>query len=316
MITTHELEIDAHKLVALSFNPYAPGTPVILLHGICCSVHYWTQELISPFTKQGPCYALSLPGHFPAVFSPAFDKTELTPETIAGLLSQAIRKLVGDQLVTLVGFSTGGFAALNIAAQFPKMVKSVISIAGFAHGQWQGLLGMSQRLVRLGWPGSSFLFRSSLKLSLHIRALHRASLRFFSGNHRNILAYPYLEKMLDQYLPYAQHLDPSAMEKYFAQMPDIDITPLLSKIKAPTLVLTGDKDPIVSPVQAFHIAQQVPYANLALVKGAGHFPFFEDPPEYHRIINRWLNNHTTSPELRPHQVVAPTPDRLEWAIIS
>jgi pimeloyl-ACP methyl ester carboxylesterase len=34
---------------------------------------------------------------------------------------------------------------------------------------------------------------------------------------------------------------------YFRRMPDIDITPLLPRITAPTLALTGDADPIVRP---------------------------------------------------------------------
>ncbi|MEM7035289.1 MAG: alpha/beta fold hydrolase, partial [Chloroflexota bacterium] len=122
----HDLFIEGHKLVALAFNPYAAGPPIILLHGICSSVHYWTKELVDPFIEQGPCYALSLPGHYPAVLSSQFQQEELNPVTIARLLSKAIRQLFGKQKVVLVGHSTGGFAALSIGAFVPDMTKFIV----------------------------------------------------------------------------------------------------------------------------------------------------------------------------------------------
>jgi len=287
MVATHELQIEAHKLVALSFNPDKSGSPIILLHGICSSVYYWTQDLIELFTQHGPCYALSLPGHYPAIFSPQFKQNELTAETLARLLGRAIRQLVGQRAVILVGHSTGGFAALNIAAHVPEMVGGIISIAGFAQGQWIGVLGRSQTLARRGWFGN-LLFRLSLKLNLRVRIMHRAFLRFFTANHQSFFANPYIENSIDHYLPYAQQLDLTAMKNYFAIMPEIDISPLLSRITAPTLVLTGDSDPIVPPVQSRLIAEKVPHADLVLLKGTGHLPFFETPTEYQHVVNHWL----------------------------
>lgn len=314
MVISHELEVDSQKLVALSFNPEAPGTPIILLHGICSSVYYWTDDLIAPFLKQGPCYALSLPGHFPAAFSPKFNKDELTAETITRLLCYAIRDLVGAKQVILVGFSTGGFAALSIAAHVPEMVKSVISISGFAHGRWIGLLGRSQALTRLGWPGNS-IFKFGLKLSLRIRSMHRASLRFFTANHRRFLSYPYLERSINHYLPHAQHLDSEAMAKYFSIMPKIDISPYLSQITAPTLIISGDSDPIVPPSQSRLIADKISRSSLTILKGAGHFPFFERPGEFHRTVNRWLNLHVASPQI--NRVSTPIfLNRLEQSLVS
>ncbi len=68
MTQLQELHSEGHKLAALSFNPEQAGCPVILLHGIIASVHFWSPDLVAPFLKLGPCYALSLPGHYPAAF--------------------------------------------------------------------------------------------------------------------------------------------------------------------------------------------------------------------------------------------------------
>lgn len=292
MAQIHELHIEGHKLVALSFNPATPGMPIILLHGICGSVYYWNSNLLSLFVHQGPCYALSLPGHYPAMFRSTFKQKDLTAETIARLLTTAIHKLVGWQPVILVGHSTGGFAALAMAAHDPNLAHSIISIAGFAQGQWIGALGTSQKLVRRGLTGN-FLFKLGFKLNLSTRSLHRVSLRVFTANPRKLFAYPHLEAAINAYFPYIRRLDLEAIMKYFAVMPDIDISPLLPGIIAPTLALTGDQDPTVPPAQSYLIAQKVPQADLAILKGSGHLPFFETPTEYQYAVRTWLRQQVS-----------------------
>jgi hypothetical protein len=79
MVTTHEMQIEGHKLVALSFNPNTHGPPIVLLHGITTSVHLWTPDQTSLFVERGPCYALSLPGHYPAAFLDHFQTLTSVP---------------------------------------------------------------------------------------------------------------------------------------------------------------------------------------------------------------------------------------------
>jgi len=83
------------------------------------------------------------------------------------------------------------------------------------------------------------------------------------------------------------------MLNYYTVMPQIDITPSLPKITAPTCVIVGDRDPIVPPVQSYLIADKVANANLSVIKGAGHVSFFERPVEYKQIINAWVMQFQT-----------------------
>ena len=288
MVTTHEMQIEGQKLVALSFNPNTPGTSIILLHGITISVHSWTPDQTSLFTEKGPCYALSLPGHYPAAFPDHFQQESLTAEMMARVLTAAIRQLVGNQPVALVGHSTGGFAALDIAAHAPEVPRCIISVSGFAQGQWAGALKFNQWLVRRGFLGKLF-FKMEYKLNRSVRAWHRASLRFYVANPRRLFAYPHLDAVIDSNLPSFRRLDLDAMVQYFAAMPDIDISPLLPRITAPTLVLTGDSDPIVPPAQSHLIAEKTPRADLVVMKGVGHFPPFESPAEYQQVVGEWLH---------------------------
>ncbi len=294
MTSVRLLHIDGHDLASIAFNADRPGIPVILIHGITGSVHFWEPDLIAPFRDYGPCYSLSLPGHYPAVFPPRFTPGDLTAESIAHVLTLAIRELVGERPALLVGHSTGGFSVLTIAATTPEIAHGVISISGFAHGQWTGGLGLCQK-----WCRSGALGRMGFKLLLNPSKIHysvfRRFIRMYSPNPQRALAYPNIDATLQaSSYPAYRKLDLDAMTLYFRRMPDIDITPLLPRITAPTLVVTGDADPIVPPAQARLIAEHVPGAKLAVLEsGVGHFTFYEVPDVYRQAIAGWLQTSCT-----------------------
>lgn len=280
-----ELLIDGHKLAVLKLNNKTEGVPIILLHGITNSIQVWSTDQV--FHTVGPCYALSLPAHYPAVASPEFFQSPLTAQKMVGPLAGAIRQLLGGERVRIVGHSTGGFSALALAALYPELAEEVISLAGFAHGRWIGLYRFYQDNAR-GGPVRRWSFRALGKLTQGSRAMLK--LAFWPGvaNLRSLKTYPYFEQLIDNIFPYLQNLDMQAMMYFFRQFPDVDITSLLSKIQAPTLVVTGDKDKIVSPSQAPHIAKHIPNSQLAVIKDAGHMIYIDQPIEYDRVLREWL----------------------------
>ena len=287
MTATYEFNIEGHKLVARALNPSASGEPIFLIHGITGSINFWGSDQFPIFLEQGPTYLLSLPGHYPATLPPHFPQAAITPEMIAQVLTVAIRRLAGQQQVTLVGHSTGGFAALSAAIYAPDLVRRVVSISGFAQGKWTGALGLSQKLARYGTIGQ-FLFKLCYKIGRSNRAFFRACWRVHLANVQALSTYPYLDPLLDKFYPDYRRIDLDTMVKYFRVMPQIDITSGLTRITAPTLVLTGDQDPTVPPAQAHLIADKIPQAELAVIQGAGHFLFMERPAEYGAILRKWL----------------------------
>jgi pimeloyl-ACP methyl ester carboxylesterase len=231
-----------------------------------------------------------LPGHYPASFPSEYGTDDLTAESIANVMTAALRQLIGSQPAILVGHSTGGFAALDIAAHYPDMVAGVISISGFAHGQWTGMLGLNQRMVQHNGFGKQ-LFKTGYKLGRITRHVQRLSWGVHCPNVKKLYAYPYFDTVvLDSIYANYKQLDLDAMAIYYEKMPEIDISPLLSKITVPVLALTGDIDPTVPPAQAHLIAEKVPNADLAVIEGGiGHMPFFEAHLDFKRIVGNWLD---------------------------
>lgn len=286
MTISQELQIEGHKLVALTFNSDRKGPPVILFHGIIASVHFWTPDLLAPFLKLGPCYVLSLPGHYPAVFPRDFSRSSLTADTLARILTCAIRQLVGLTPSILVGHSTGGFVALNIAAHTPEIVRNVISISGFAQGRWTGLLGMYQHLARSGKSGQ-WLFNALFRLG-QVESIYGATARFYVADATKLAAYPNIRQTIYENYKVFGRLSLADIIHYFAVMPEIDICEQLPQIRVPTLILTGDSDPIVPSEQSRLIKRQVSTGKLVVLKKVGHFPFFESPNEYQMALNEWI----------------------------
>lgn len=295
MYCRHEFTIERHRIVALEYNAHKVGTPAILIHGILSSVGFWPEEG-HIFHDQFHWYSLSLPGHYPAVFPDGFRHENLSAETIARVLIKSIQQLVGNQPVLLVGHSTGAFAALAIAAQAPEMVRGIISVGGFAQGKWGGLLRLLQWQARMGRAGEA-MFRMNVRSGVLYPRIALALSSFYAADKWAYFSYPNIYRSIQEQFVYSKHLDPYAMAHYFNRMSDIDISDWLPRITAPTLVITGDKDPIVPSLQSALIASSVAHGELAMVAGAGHMVMMERPEVYTQTVNEWLRPFVDDSEM-------------------
>ena len=291
MSDMRKLQIQGHEIVALPFNEEKTGTPTIFVHGLTASIHFWGASNPPVIQERTRWYSLSLPGHYPAKFPGDFRTEDLTAEMMASVLGAAIRELVGDRPANLVGHSLGGFSALDIAAHMPELVHSIICISGLAHCQCIGSIGKLQGLAR-GGAFARLLFRMNLRLPSLSPSIFRTALGQYAADQEALYAWPGLQEGLDSSYPDAKQLDGRAMFQYFNRLPDIDITDLLGQITAPTLVLGGEADPIVSPAQFHLIAEKVPNSELVLWEGCGHLPQGERSAEYQEAIAGWIGNHT------------------------
>jgi pimeloyl-ACP methyl ester carboxylesterase len=294
-MTTHYLDIDKHQLIALAFNEDKPGIPIIFLHGVTQSIHFWAPHLPEFFTQHIRWYSLSLPGHYPATLQPTSSPDVMTPEHLAQVLDTAIAQLVGNQPVSLVGYSTGGFMALNLAALRPKRVKHLLCIASFAKGQWNGAFGLLQKLSRKGTMGA-LLFKTILKILTINKPFYRfASGLFMAGDRQAYFTAPILNPTIAALYPDLRKQKLDTMLNYFNHMAHLNITALLPKIKAPTTILHGDRDSIIAYSHAKQMTKLIPNAELKTLTGMGHMFFAERTKAYHRILMHWVEQTILQP---------------------
>lgn len=68
-----------------------------------------------------------------------------------------------------------------------------------------------------------------------------------------------------------------------------DVRPLLEEIRAPTLVIWGERDSLVPLTHAWQLRQQIPEAELAVLRGAAHNPMVDRPADFNRLVLRFLD---------------------------
>src|SRR5260221_1141671 len=69
-----------------------------------------------------------------------------------------------------------------------------------------------------------------------------------------------------------------------------DMRPLLPRVTAPTLVITGTDDFICGPLNADELAAGIKGATKVIVGDAGHMLFVEQPEEFHREVGDFLES--------------------------
>ena len=67
--------------------------------------------------------------------------------------------------------------------------------------------------------------------------------------------------------------------------------PLSRQVTAPTLVLTGELDAPSRIQSAERLRALLPYAEQAVIKGAGHLPNLDRPDEYSETCRSFLDRH-------------------------
>jgi pimeloyl-ACP methyl ester carboxylesterase len=67
-----------------------------------------------------------------------------------------------------------------------------------------------------------------------------------------------------------------------------DLQSTLPRLKAPTLLIWGSKDPIMEEPLRKTLRDALPEAQVKVFEGLGHNPFWEDPPAVAGVINTFL----------------------------
>lgn len=289
-MTERLLPVLGHQLAVLSANETHPGIPTVFLHGICGSIHFWQTLIPEEVRHTRPWYSISLPGHYPSVL-PTDRRRRLKDGQFAELYDACLSKLVGDRPVAVVGWSTGGFAALNLAAHHPARVASACSIAGFARGKWRGLFGLLQKVTSS--RKTRWLCRAVLQLLEKDEKLFRLAMAVAIKGSFSLPAVPIVDEVFSHcYKDFCRH-DPAALTMLFQAISRFDISELLPRIQAPTLIVTGDRDSVIPRSEADTIAKKVPHARLVVLRGDDHLFFARHPGGAHRLLRSWLRSEAT-----------------------
>lgn len=231
------------------------------------------------------CLSVSLPGHWPSTVPAGFSMTDVTPDLFVRTISAAINHAAGDRPVDLIGWSTGGFAALALAANpgFGPRVNSVVSLSGFGRGVWHGWLGVWQHLA--AWRVHRLSYHVVLRSLQTSESLHVAIASSFLGQRGNrqlraALASSSMHHELRQH-------DPATLQKLMGGIRFLDLTPSLTSIRCPVTIVNGNRDPVILPSEAEHLHRSISGSTLVMLDNVGHMVLTEAPAE---VLNQVLQS--------------------------
>jgi pimeloyl-ACP methyl ester carboxylesterase len=57
----------------------------------------------------------------------------------------------------------------------------------------------------------------------------------------------------------------------------------------PTMLIWGDRDPIIPVTHGYSTQKQIPGSRLEIIDDAGHFPYRDDPRRFAKVLSRFID---------------------------
>jgi pimeloyl-ACP methyl ester carboxylesterase len=232
-------ELDIETATAITrvhaYRPHPGGDPVVLLSAFNAAGWY---PHVAALAKDGPVYGIDIPGDP----NPSVPRALMTPpESCAAWLDELLAQL-SDRPAHLVGFSYGGWIAMNQAIRAPSRIASITLLDP---------AGLTKLDARFWW----WLSISGLA-SLTPMPLRRHLARWLDS--------PSMAQQELMQLMWAGTRGYHAEPKF----PDILTDDELRAIDVPVLLVAGARSALLTPAEARARASLMPHADVAIVPGS------------------------------------------------
>ncbi len=205
--------------------------------------------------------------------------------------TETVRQALGLGRVHFLGHSWGGWLGIEYALTHPEALKTLIledTAADIPH-----LVSELERLrSALGSETVAMMQRHEAEGTLD-HPEYKAAITILNYRHVCRLAeWPApLKRSLDNWQmgPYEAIQGPNEFH-YVGNLKDWNRIPDMPRIKAPTLITTGQHDEL-TPACALKMKLALPNAELHVFPNSSHMPFYEEPASYYPVLLNFLDKH-------------------------
>jgi pimeloyl-ACP methyl ester carboxylesterase len=229
------------------------GPPVLLIHGVGARLDNW-DGVAAVLSRNFRVLRYDLRGHGKSSKVPGPYSLEMFADDAAGLLDH-----LGIPRVHVAGHSLGGMIAITLAVRRPQRVDRLAVLSAAAGRTDEERRKVMERiaLIASGIPGDHF--KNSLS-------------RWFTDEFR--AANP---ELMEQYAARNKENDPACYAAAYTVLATGEVGPELSRVKAPTLVVTGEHDLGSNPRMARFIHAGIAGSELRILPRLRHSILIEAP---------------------------------------
>jgi proline iminopeptidase len=192
--------------------------------------------------------------------------------------ADALREHLGFEEVAVLGYSFGGFVALEYALRYPERLSHLILLdtaPGFDYGE-----EIEANARRKGATQEQL---DALGASDENEADFWRTLNLIAPLYFHTFDADLAERVLGKTI-----VSVEAAEASEAIVEGWDLTPRLGEISAPTLILVGEDDFICPPSRAKIMHERIPNSELMVFERSGHFAHAEEPEAFFDAVHGWL----------------------------
>lgn len=241
------------------------GPAIILIHGANSSLQTW-EPVVKSLGAEYRVVTLDLPGHG---LTGATPDTDYSAEGMMAAVDVVAAKLGLDHFI-LGGNSMGGWVSWRYAIDHPARVDALLLIdaAGMPLRK-----GEKAPPSNVGFRVLEYPFGRWLATQITPRMLVEQSLRGSVAKQAIVD-----DKMIDRYwelLRFPGNREATVLRARMDREPAMAAR--VGEIKAPTLILFGDKDRLINPSAAKTFNERIAGSEVVLLPGIGHLPMEEAP---------------------------------------
>ncbi len=241
------------------------GRPIILLHGYADSWFSFSRAL--PYLD--PSYHVYIPdqrGHGDSD-RPAGGYTfrDFAADVIAFMDAKGIAR------ATLVGHSMGSLIAQHVALAAPERVERLVLVGSATTVRNEAVLEFRKEVEKLVDPVPAEFVREFQTSVVH---------------------QPAPSEFMDRVIADSRRVPARVWKAVMAGMLAGDCKEELGRIKAPALIVWGDRDAFFSRAEQDSLAAALPNAVLKIYPETGHCPNWERPEQFARDLNEFITTNS------------------------
>ncbi|MGE7367687.1 alpha/beta fold hydrolase [Neorhizobium sp. NPDC001467] len=237
--------------------------PLVFIHGASGNLRDQEAAFLAPLRGRAEMLFVDRPGHG---YSERGGHQNDTPDGQAAAVAR-LMDAYGMKRAIIVSHSFGGAIAASFAVFHPEKTAGLVFLSPATH-PWPG--GVDWYYSLAAKPVIGWLFTRLVALPAGMMLMDGATKAVFSPNHRR-------DRYVEEGAP-ALVLRPATFRANAIDVFNLNayvnrIVPRYRKIKAPTVIITGDRDPIVlEEIHAQGLARDISGSELVMVHGLGHKP--------------------------------------------